>query len=321
MENSGTVWVIVLFNASQFRDVPIPVAHSSGSEMASLRVLLVDGEHDALRTAECLHLRLHVAVRWVPSLREAIDILATDEFDVVLLELDVRDASGIATLTGIRGAAPLTPVVVYTTRLDDELALCALSVGAQECLSKSETVPTVLCRSLRFAVERQRRLKALEAARVEAAHRATHDPLTGLANRELFLDHLEQALALGTRYSRKTAILFVDLDDFKRINDVHGHARGDTLLRVVATRLVECVRRSDAVGRLGGDEFVVLLPDITSRRDVARVRETILACLREPIDVGIGTRWCSTRVSAGRCRRLTARRAVTARRSRHRDVP
>lgn len=229
-----------------------------------------------------------LTVERVGTMAQAIRALTTSTFDIVVLELSVRDASGIATLAGVRGAAPATPIVVYAAVLDDALALRALRAGAQECLSKAETEPTRLGRALLFAMERHRRLRSLEAERVEAAHRATHDALTGLANRELFLDHLEQALAFGSRYGRKTGILFVDLDGFKRINDLHGHIRGDALLRVVASRLIECVRRSDAVGRIGGDEFVVLLPDVTSRRDVAHVRETILSCLREPVDVGNG---------------------------------
>ncbi len=271
--------------------VTVPLAPSPGITNPSIRVLLVDDDDsDAQRTEDGVRRRLAdaVHVRRVASLGQAIRALTTDVFDVVLLELSVRDASGIATLAGIRGTAPETPVVIYTRTLDDAMALRALRAGAQECLVKAETTPSTLGRSLFSAIERQHRLRALEAQRVEAAHRATHDPLTGLANRELFLDHLDQALAFAARYGRKTGVLFVDLDGFKRINDVHGHARGDTMLRVVAQRLVECVRRSDAVGRLGGDEFVVLLPEITSRRDVFHVRETILACLREPIDVGGG---------------------------------
>jgi diguanylate cyclase (GGDEF)-like protein len=256
-----------------------------------MRVLLVDGdEPHALRTEAGIRasMRGSVTVQRVGSMGQAIRALTTAAFDIVVLELSVRDASGIATLAGVRGAAPATPIVVYTAALDDALALRALRAGAQECLCKAETDPTRLGRALLFAIERHRRLRSLEAERVEAAHRATHDALTGLANRELFLDHLEQALAFGARYGRKTGMLFVDLDGFKRINDLHGHTRGDALLRVVAERLIECVRRSDAVGRIGGDEFVVLLPDVTSRRDVAHVRETILTCLREPVDLGNG---------------------------------
>lgn len=253
---------------------------------ANLRVLLVENDPDeAARSEAGLRSRLGdgVATFRVSSLALAIRALLEASFDSVVLELDVDDASGLATLAGIRGAAPHVPVIVYTRQLDDALAIRALRAGAHECLDKRETRPETLGRMLAFAAERQRRIAALEEARVEAAHRATHDPLTGLANRALFLDQLERALAFGSRYNRKTGLLFVDLDGFKSINDTHGHAHGDSLLKAVAARLLECVRRSDAVARLGGDEFVVLLPEVTSRRDVAYVKETMLASLREPI--------------------------------------
>lgn len=256
-----------------------------------LRVLLVENDDEAaLRSEAGLRSRLGVqlSLTRVASLALAIRALLETPFDAVVLELTVTDASGVATLAGIRGAAPSVPVIVYTRELDDALAIRALRAGAHECLDKRETPPTALGRMLAFAIERQRRIESLEAARVEAAHRATHDPLTGLANRELFLDQLERALAFGSRYVRKTGLLFVDLDGFKAVNDTRGHALGDTLLKAVAARLLESVRRSDAVARLGGDEFVVLLPDVTSRRDVAFVKDTILSSLREPIDAGYG---------------------------------
>jgi diguanylate cyclase (GGDEF)-like protein len=258
-----------------------------------LRVLLVENDPvEAGRSEAGLRSRLgeQVKTHRVASLAQAIRALLEMTFDSVVLELDIDDASGIATLAGIRGAAPGVPVIVYTRVLDDALAIRALRAGAHECLDKRETPPESLARMLGFALERQRRISALESARVEAAHRATHDPLTGLANRALFLDQLDRALAYGARYNRKTGLLFVDLDGFKSVNDTHGHALGDTLLKAVAARLIECVRRSDAVARLGGDEFVVLLPEVTSRRDVAFVRDTILASLREPIEGSAGER-------------------------------
>ncbi len=252
-----------------------------------LRVLLVDNdEQEALRSEQGLRARLgdRLSLSQVRSLSEAIRMLMEASFDAIVLELEVADTNGMATLAGVRGAAPTVPIVVYTRDLSDAFALNVLRAGAQECLDKRETHPDALARMLGFAIERQRRLATLEAARVEAAHRATHDPLTGLANRELFLDQLDRALAFGSRYGRKTGLLFVDLDGFKAINDTLGHARGDELLKVVAARLLESVRRSDAVARMGGDEFVVLLPDVTSRRDVAHVRESILACLSRPVE-------------------------------------
>jgi uridylate kinase len=228
-------------------------AVSIGADLLAMRVLLVDDDdQDAQRTETGVRVRLGdaVTIRRAGSLSQAIRALITEAFDVVLLELDVPDAAGIATLAGIRGTSPGTPVVVYSRLLDDTLALRALRAGAQECLAKQDTAPEQVGRSLRLAIERHRRLVTLEAERSEAAHRATHDPLTGLANRELFHDHLNQALAFGALGERPP--FFVDLDGFKGINDLHGHARGDSLLRVVATpgRLRAAIR---AVGRLSGD--------------------------------------------------------------------
>lgn len=266
--------------------LPSPLPAEGDTPRASLRVLLVDNDNaEAARSEAGLRARLGstLSIIRVVSLAQAIRELIEAPFDSVVLELDIEDARGMATLAGIRGAAPHVPVVVYARSLDEALAIRALRAGAQECVDKREVAPDALGRMLAFAAERQRRISALEEARVEAAHRATHDPLTGLANRTLFLDQLERALAFGSRYHKKTGLLFVDLDGFKTVNDVHGHAHGDELLKAVAARLVECVRRSDAVARLGGDEFVVLLPEVTSRRDVAYVKETILASLREPI--------------------------------------
>ncbi|MEI6740151.1 MAG: EAL domain-containing protein [Gemmatimonadaceae bacterium] len=256
-----------------------------------MRILIIDNDNEvAQRSAASLRERLEapVELETVVSLGQGIRALLEYPFDLVILELGVNGAAGIVSLSGIRGAAPEVPVVVYSRGLDELTAIRALKAGAQECLAKEETSAVELARAAQFAVERQRRLSYLDADRVEAAHRATHDTLTGLANRELFLEELERALIQGQRHGRRTAILFIDLDGFKAVNDVHGHGHGDTLLRIVAGRLMECMRRSDLVARLGGDEFVVLLPEVNSRRDVQQVRETILAHLRVPVTLTEG---------------------------------
>ena len=260
-----------------------------------LRVLLIDNDGDeALRSESALRQRWGeaVSVRRAATLADAIPLLlsaATAEaIDGVVLEWNLPDADGVAALAGVRGAAPELPVVVYSRAVCDESAIRALRAGALECADKGGVAPADVARLLAFAFERQRRITVLESARLEAAHRATHDPLTGLANRTLFLDHLERSLALGARYSRKTGVLFVDLDGFKAVNDQYGHAAGDRLLSVVAHRLLDSVRRSDAVARIGGDEFVVLLTDVTSRRDLAYVKDTILAALAEPVVLAEG---------------------------------
>jgi len=107
----------------------------------------------------------------------------------------------------------------------------------------------------------------LERSRAALREEATHDPLTGLANRRLFYDRLQQAIRHAHRYGGKVGILYVDLDHFKDINDQHGHHVGDAVLTEVAKRLTSCLRDSDSVARLGGDEFVVLLEGVQGRED------------------------------------------------------
>jgi diguanylate cyclase (GGDEF)-like protein len=129
---------------------------------------------------------------------------------------------------------------------------------------------------------------ALENARLYAQvrHQAYHDPLTRLPNRTLFRDRLEHALARTTRGLGQVAVLFVDLDDFKTVNDSHGHTAGDTLLFAVGERLSALLRPGDTVARLGGDEFAVLVEDVTDEIDAAAPAERILAAFGTPFVVG-----------------------------------
>ena len=119
----------------------------------------------------------------------------------------------------------------------------------------------------------------------EHQYNAHHDALTKLPNRTLFADRLSTALALSSRKQVKLAILFIDLDNLKTINDVNGHTSGDAVLVEVARRMQECLRDSDTVARIGGDEFTVLLPDIASEKDAINVAEKIRSTLITPIDV------------------------------------
>jgi diguanylate cyclase (GGDEF)-like protein/PAS domain S-box-containing protein len=112
---------------------------------------------------------------------------------------------------------------------------------------------------------------------------AQHDALTGLPNRRLMNDRLAQAIAQAKRNGEMAAVLLIDLDDFKPINDEHGHRAGDDVLRVVALRLKECVREVDTVARYGGDEFVVVLSSVNRPRDAGLVAEKIIGALAEPI--------------------------------------
>ncbi len=122
-------------------------------------------------------------------------------------------------------------------------------------------------------------------AEKEIAYRAYHDALTGLPNRILFLDRLSIAIALAQRQNQLLAVLFLDVDDLKMINDTLGHATGDELLSKLAGRLTETVRRSDTVARVGGDEFLILLANIACEQDATTVAEKVLAAIVDPFIV------------------------------------
>ncbi len=114
---------------------------------------------------------------------------------------------------------------------------------------------------------------------------AQYDELTGLPNRACFRDRLDTALARVRRNGGRVALLYVDLDRFKQVNDTYGHSGGDQLLRAVADRLTHCVRDTDTVARLGGDEFVVLLESIAEAEDARRVVDKIRAAFEQPMQI------------------------------------
>ena len=130
--------------------------------------------------------------------------------------------------------------------------------------------------------EAQQLAEQLQSTKVELDHRAHHDTLTDLPNRILLQDRLSQAIDLARRQGKQLAVMFMDLDQFKHINDSLGHAVGDQLLQSVAHRLVGCVRQSDTISRQGGDEFVLLLPQIEQAEDAALSAQKVLVALAPP---------------------------------------
>ncbi|HYN12915.1 MAG TPA: EAL domain-containing protein, partial [Burkholderiales bacterium] len=140
---------------------------------------------------------------------------------------------------------------------------------------------------VRDALERAvaERTTQLQEAQARAQHLADHDALTGLPNRRLLEDRLTQALALSHRNRQQTAVMFVDLDRFKTINDSLGHAVGDSLLKEISKRLVNQLRTGDTICRIGGDEFVVVLPEVKRPSDIAQVAQKVNEQLSVPVTI------------------------------------
>jgi diguanylate cyclase len=129
---------------------------------------------------------------------------------------------------------------------------------------------------------------ALSAARVDihqAQWRAMHDSLTGLPNRELFQDRLAHAIALADRHDWTLAVMFLDLDRFKHINDVHGHTAGDAALRAIGQRLLRCVRDEDSVCRNGGDEFLYLIMNPRGKKNIEQIADSVLRTVAQPLAI------------------------------------
>jgi len=217
------------------------------------------------------------------TLADAEHRVRQGRYDCVLLDLSLPNANGVDNVQRIRSANRGQTVVVMT-RLDNEhAALGTLQRGAQDYVEKGRYDGPFILRVIRRAMERNRVLNEVDQLREYQYFIATHDALTGLPNRQLFEDRASKALAQAQRDTSALAIGFLDLDRFKQVNDTHGHAVGDALLRAVGQLLSESVRATDTVARVGGDEFLLLLAPLRHDAEgeatatVHRLREKIAA--------------------------------------------
>jgi diguanylate cyclase (GGDEF)-like protein len=257
------------------------VARPSAAPREPLRVLIIeDSSAYATLVAEMLADGLRGAVETVhcSELGTACEVLLGRPTDVVLLDLSLPDAHKLEALQAVQAAAPDVPVVVLTGADDPALGLEAVQAGAQDFLPKRGAQGEVLTRSIRYSIERKR-------AEVRLAEQALRDSLTGLPNRVLLLDRLNVALARARRRPTSVAILFLDLDRFKTINDSLGHEAGDQLLLELGERLRASLRPGDTVARFGGDEFLVLCEELGGEVEAVRVAERALRAIRAPMVV------------------------------------
>jgi diguanylate cyclase (GGDEF)-like protein len=241
------------------------------------RVLLVeDDARSAMELGEMLRAVFSrgLVVTHTSDVADAAQELADHGATCVLL--DVRQTAALDALAQLSAAAPTTPIIVLAGADDEQSGVAAVRAGAQDFLMRSEVTPAVLGRALRYAVERKRSEAAL-------TQQALHDPLTSLPNRALFLDRLRGALDRSRRTGAPVAVLFLDVDGFKNINDTLGHGAGDRLLMVLAERFRGMLRPMDTVARYGGDEFTFLFEGLDSAGEAALVAERITHAAGLPI--------------------------------------
>lgn len=217
---------------------------------------------------------------WINNFNEALWPLEACYYDLVFLDyrLDGRD-----TIELLRRSSSMEeramPVIMLADNDDHLDDLEVIRQGAADYLSKQELSVSMLKRSVRYAIERKR----IEQRLLTLSH---FDPLTGLANRNLFYLKLTDGIIQALRGNNLLALLFLDLDNFKEINDTMGHPTGDRLLQEVSARLKGATRASDTVARLGGDEFAIIATHLNNETDITLLAKKIITIFNEPFIFG-----------------------------------
>lgn len=258
-----------------------------GKEM--IKVLLVeDDEDDYIMTRDLLSEieGTNYELKWVSTFNEAIEEVNRGDHDIYLFDYRLGERTGLELMQKAIEDGCRAPIIILTGQGDKEIDVQAMKLGASDYLVKGQFNSLLLERSVRYAIERKR-------TEEDIYRMAYYDILTNLPNRVLFKDRLMQAIALAERHNRLLAILFLDLDNFKRINDTFGHYMGDQLLKSIAERLKNCMRKCDSltrqnpcdmidtIARLGGDEFTMILSEIRSVEDAAKVAQRIFDALTQ----------------------------------------
>jgi len=247
----------------------------------AIKILFIDREHgEYLLIADILsHVRgVKYELVWCNQLETALPQILSNEFDVVLLDFFWGDLSARDLLNAAKLQANKTPIVIMTDEMEIEVDRDVIRAGASDYLIKGQIDHQLLERTIRYAMER----KQTELYLARLAH---YDQLTDIPNRILFRDRLEHVIHLANRDKTSFALLFIDLDGFKQVNDNFGHDAGDAIIRICAERLSTCMRRSDSVARMGGDEFTLLLSHVENHTDVAHIAEKIIALISTPAEI------------------------------------
>ncbi|HET7133424.1 MAG TPA: diguanylate cyclase, partial [Gammaproteobacteria bacterium] len=246
-----------------------------------MKILLVEDDAD---DAEFLRLSLSqhngtAHVTRAGRLADAVTALDTGEFDVVLLDLNLPDGRGVECVDKIQAADAVLPIVVLSGQGDEDYAVEILNRGVQDYLVKWEGDGRIILRAIRYAIERKR-------AELRLNYLARYDALTHIPNRQYLCEQLGHATLRAVRRGQTMALLLLDLDRFKTVNETLGHEAGDMLLREVVQRLTSSARDGDVLARLGGDEFAVLLEDVEGPLDVEAAARRIGGAFQQPFQVG-----------------------------------
>ncbi len=266
-------------------------------EPTGQKVLIVDDETVNIKILSDLVKGL-AKVLFATNGEDAIKAANSHSPDLILLDVMMPGMNGYEVCKRLKEntSTESIPVVFVTSMSAEEDEATGLELGAIDYITKPFHSSIVKMR-IKNHLEMKRQRETLERlseeltievnqlieAEKKITHLATHDNLTGLPNRMLFMDRLELAVSNAERSQSVVSVMFIDLDGFKEVNDTLGHDFGDLVLKGVAEKLTGCVRKTDTVARLGGDEFIILLVDVKGHDEIDRIAAKILSAVSDPL--------------------------------------
>ncbi len=257
----------------------------STTDILNANILIVDDQQANVQLLE--QMLREVGYRCVTSTMDSHTVCAlhrVNHYDLILLDLQMPGMDGFQVMEGLKELETESYIPVLVITAQPGYMLRALAFGAKDFISKPFNLMEAKTR-IHNMLEVRLLYKELERYSRALESLAMHDALTGLPNRRLLMDRLSLAIAHAHRNKRTMAVMYLDLDGFKQINDTLGHDAGDTLLRMVAARLVAAVRQEDTVARLGGDEFVIALWELSHAENVAKLVSKVIQAVSQPYSI------------------------------------
>jgi two-component system cell cycle response regulator len=257
----------------------------SETEIHNAKILIVDDqESNVLLLQRVLEVANYTSVSFTTYPYKVYELHRKNHYDLILLDLKMAGMDGFQVLEALKEIEADGYLSVLVVTANPDCKLRALQSGAKDFVSKPFDMAEVLARVHNLLEVRLLHQQARNYAKTQE-FMALHDPLTGLANRRLLVERVSQAIIHAKRNGSIMAVVYLDLDGFRQINNTLGHDVGDLLLKLVAARLVAAVRQEDTVARLGGDEFVIAMPYVNSVDGVALAAEKIIKTLSQPYSI------------------------------------
>jgi diguanylate cyclase (GGDEF)-like protein len=254
-------------------------------DIRNAHILVVDDYPDNTELlVEMLHAEGYTRVSSLMDSSRVCTQHAKNDYDLILLDMHMPGLNGLEVMKGLKEIEKNGYLPVLAITGDERYKIAALEAGARDFVTKPYDFLEFAMRIHNMLEVRLLYKTVAEQSRLQE-EMALHDALTGLPNRRLLTDRIEKAMQHANRTDQLMALLYIDLDGFKEANDRHGHQCGDTLLKMVASRLRIATRGEDTVSRIGGDEFIILLSDITAMEDVVQPASKLLSLLALPFSV------------------------------------